>query len=317
MLRTVTRNLALCTALTSIGLLVSGCGGPASTAIKDTIGNALPSQIDCLPDPKLSIFMAKPLCGVYKIGKNQVPTSLTALDPNSTTDGQLFISAALAESYNNCQNFINTFTTGQSAENTAFDVLSVTLSALATAFVPANTVRALAGAATISQGAKGAINSDLYQQLTIQLFVQAINATYFADYNNFLSNLSNKQQIPYPEQFNKIQLFHRECSIPFAAEQIASTQAKVTPASPTTTPITAADLTKNATFKGALTGSTYTITNVTTTGTPPNTKTTYTYKVTLSAGASLPPQQVTSSDALVGLLNADHATSVKSSNSSD
>jgi hypothetical protein len=107
-------------------------------------------------------------------------------------------------------------------------------------------------------------------------------------------------------------LFHKDCSIPFAAAQISSSQAKATPAPAAgMQPIMASALINNATFKGGLTDDTYTITNVATTGTLPNTKTTYTYKITLPSGVSLPPQQITSADIILGLLNADHATEKK------
>jgi hypothetical protein len=293
--------VVLSRAVTSIviGWLASGCSGPASTQIAGSIRDSLPiGDATCLAQPKVNVFMAKPLCGKYNVDGKLIDASQT-----NDTNGPAFIGLAMADSLHNCQNFINTFTAGQATDNTILDVLSISLSALATVFVPANTVRALSGASTIAQGTKGAINSDFYQQLTVQLFIQAINGTYFKEYSDFLST---KQTLPFSQQFNKIEFFHKDCSIPFAAAQLSASQTKSSQSTDTSV-VTADKLTNGAKFKGLISGNVYTV-SVKATGIAPNATTTYSYLVTLPTGRTTSPTpQQTTSEALLALLTADHA----------
>jgi hypothetical protein len=280
-------------------LILSGCSGPGAQQLTGTVTNQFTDSSSCLSHQKTNIFMARPLCGIYSINGTTIDASQT-----TTTTGGDFIGAALSDSINKCQAFINDFTAGVSADNTTLDVLSLGLSALATVFVPSSTVRALSGASTITQGTKAAINSDLYQQLTVQLFIQTINSTYFKEYGDFLST---QQTLPVSLQFAKIELFHKDCSIPFAAAALSASQTKTAQATDSTPQITSDKLTDGAKFKGGISGDTYTV-SVKTTGVAPNATKTYSYLVTLPSGNNTSPQpQQTTSNALLALLNADHA----------
>lgn len=156
---------------------------------------------------------------------------MSAADVDDTNDGTKkveFVSAAIWDSRRKCQDFIGMFTGAQAADNTALDVSALILSGLATVFTPANTVRSLSAASTAVQGTKQAINSDLYQQMTMLLLVQQINSTYYKqmsdEFGSFPPTGTALQNLSASAELEKIQGMHRNCSIPFAAANISASQ---------------------------------------------------------------------------------------------
>jgi len=297
--------------------ILSGCGGPASRQLESMLPNSMQDGTSCLGKSSYNIYFANPICGNYSIlGSPAVMTAQQAdgADANDPTKSHAiaFVSAALSDSRTKCQNFISLFTGSQSAENTGFDVTAIILSGLASVFTPANTVRALAAASTAVQGTKAAVDSDLYQQMTMLLLVQQINSTYYSEIDSYSKNFppSNLSAFSASNALQTIQGYHKDCSIPFAAASISANQAKSasgTPQGPTPAPKIALSDLKPGTqkYKGTnpgVSGVIY-IVAATTTGTGATAKTTYSYQT--QEGAGQPGAQITiDGNALIDLLNA-------------
>jgi len=297
------RGVRFLLALAAVSTL-GGCGGPASKQIAASVQNTFSAPSSCDNGSITNIFSAVPLCPTYPVGQNAAPLSASEADAavNDPKASARFVGAALTDSITKCQNFIAIFTGAQSGENTFLDVASLALSGLATVFVPANTVRALSAASTITQGTKAAINSDLFQQVTIQLFVQQINGTYFKEYRDYTTALSSSAQgFSASTEFPKIQLMHKDCSLVFAAANISSAEAEQ---SGTSKPIAASDLTDGAQFKTG-SGVIYTV-KVTSSGKPPNVTTRYTF-TTQSPGVPATPAVQAEPNKLVDMLNSVNA----------
>ena len=138
-----------------------------------------------------------------------------------------YLGYVLLNSGRKCQEFTNRLSVAQRGVDTSFDILTVILSALATAFTPLSTVHGLTAAATISTGTKAAINADVYAKATAALILQEINQTYYADIDNYRTELSKTQDvgiIPTIE-LSKIEAIHRECSLDAAIASLSQSQA--------------------------------------------------------------------------------------------
>ncbi len=274
-------------------ILLTGCNGPGmrqlQVATASLTNNTPPSSVTCAAPRRPALFSASPLCQSFTIGS----TTIDAFNAKDNRRAKDFIGALLDDSMNKCQGFIDAFTGAQSGENLGLDIASIALSALATVFVPVNTVRALSAASTITQGTKAAINSDMFQQLTVQLFVQQINATYFKEYTDYVKNFRDSSDLTPSIELAKIQAFHKDCSIPFAAANITSAQAKETA---THTSIGASQIVDKASFKGN-SGIVYTVAVK---------NSTYTLTEKLPVGSALPPIATTPQQ-IVDLLNTDQA----------
>src|SRR5579863_1358874 len=214
--------------LAILGLLaLTGCNGPAANGLKSAFQSVTPGSTSCSSTAVPDIFFAKPLCDTYGTWKDaaDVDTHGTA------TDKADFVAAALKDSRDKCQVFISQFTGSQGLENSAFDITSLVLTGLAAVLTPVNTVRALAASSTAVQGTKQAINSDLYQQMTVILLVQEINNSYYQQLNVDFANFTASGQLPANFSagvaFAKLVDDHKNCSIPFAAANAVS-QGKIT-----------------------------------------------------------------------------------------
>jgi hypothetical protein len=138
-----------------------------------------------------------------------------------------YLGYVLLDSGRKCQEFTNRLSVAQRGVDTSFDILTVILSALATAFTPLSTVHGLTAAATISTGTKAAINADVYAKATAALILQEINQTYYADIDKYRTELSKTQDagvIPTIE-LSKIEAIHRECSLDAAIASLSQSQA--------------------------------------------------------------------------------------------
>lgn len=197
-------------------LLAAGLGGcgPATSQLAATI---LPGHAVC--GAGSSLFAAAPLCASYNTAPDGSAQTAAQADSATPPTSAQFIGAALADSIAKCDAFITRFTGGQATENLAFDVAGIALAGLGAMDFPAATAHALAAASAFTQGTKSALNSDLYQQLTVQIFVQQINSAYYAPIETLQQNLTGteKASLLLPQ----IMARHRQCSIPFAAASLA------------------------------------------------------------------------------------------------
>jgi len=209
----------------TLTIALTGCG-PGTKQLYQPITAAISGPLCPGPDTVItgggSLFFPAPVCDTYKINGN-IYTSSGADDHHV---GLEWAAAALSDSEEKCTRYINGFTGSQAAENTGFDVAALILTGLATVFTPANTVRALAASSTAVQGTKAAINTDLFQQMTVMLLVQQINTTYFTQLEDYTKTLpaNTINSISASVAYTKIVNIHRLCSIPFAVASISQTQ---------------------------------------------------------------------------------------------
>ncbi len=233
------------------GLLTASCGGPGArqmtlamlpgTSPSSTASNP-PLQVICPPGNK-DLFFAAPVCTGFQLAPGSSNPIVTAeiADASNAPAGEkvAFIAAALGDSREKCTDFIKQFTTEQAGQNSLLDTAGLVLSGIGAAITgPASTLRGLAAGSTAVQGFKQTINADFFQQMTIALFIQQINTTYFQVLDTqfppaALSNMSASGALA------AIQSIHRNCSIPFAAANLStSSQKPPTPAGPTSFTLT-------------------------------------------------------------------------------
>ena len=186
-----------------------------------------------------TLYAAAPLDMKYVVPTSQkTPIDASALKPGEEMG---FLMSAVNDSIRKCQGFVNFITEGQAVSNVYFDTLSILLSGLASVFTPVNTVRSLTAASTISQGSKGAVNSNFFQQMSIAIFIKKIEDSYYSEYKNYLSNLPSVINIG--KELARINLIHRQCSITYAAASLNA------PVFSPTLPLTQASLYNGATFQ--------------------------------------------------------------------
>lgn len=223
-------------------LIATACGGPGA---KQMVGAILPStspatsaaplQAICPSGDKKDLFFAAPVCTGFQLQPDGPIITATMADAdNNPAERVGYISAVLVDSRQKCQDFIKQFTGEQAGQNSLLDVSALLLSGIGAAITgPASTIRGLAAGSTALQGVKQTINSNFYQQLTIALFIQQINTTYFTALDNqfvpaSLSGMTAAGALA------GIQSIHRQCSIPFAAANLNAGPQKPQPAAGTT-----------------------------------------------------------------------------------
>jgi hypothetical protein len=255
----------------AMGLTIAGCAGPGSQKVLAS----LPSTGSGACRSHDNIFFAEPLCDQYAVGPSGSPISAAQADADDAAQGAKggerveFVAAALSDSRNKCEKFITQFTGAQAADNTTLDIVSLILSGLGAVLTPANTVRALSAASTGVQGTKQAINTDLYQQMTMLLLVQQIQATYYKQLSDQYSSFpsGNTSALYASVELSKIKDIHLNCSIPFAAANLNATQIKQGSSNTATT----GGATFIVTISGTITaGDTITLTPSSSTTTFPN-----------------------------------------------
>jgi len=195
------------------GLMATGCGTIISTMSKgsDQLVGAKP-----LSDPE-------PL-----ISKG---------DSNSTLNRQI-VEARAQESIASCQAFASQLMLTQNTVNTAADITSTILTALATVFTPLTTVHALTAGATVVTGSKTAVASNIYAQASMSGLRAALDKTYFVPMANYLKQLHDlpaNAVINVSSEFSSIQLQHSQCNLA-SAEVYIDESVKSNNASPVTLP---------------------------------------------------------------------------------
>jgi len=218
---------ALTTPFLLLGLLLTGCGTVSDRLLTQAGVRNVESAVDQGGRVIASVYAARPLRLRYPMPPIGPGLRLTETGLSQVTDAQQadFLGLALAESMENCGNFVATLTAGQAGFNTASDVTSIVLSGLAGVFTPTVTVRALSAASSIVQGSQAAVNSEFYQQLTLVLFVQQINDSYYGRIATFRGRLpaNGASRAQFFAAVTELQEIHRECSIPAIAARIGRT----------------------------------------------------------------------------------------------
>lgn len=208
---------------------LSACSGPGSKQIQSTFGLNAQTDDTCTPGEHVNgnVFFAAPVCTQYKLSPSDTAPTTAPQADGDKDETKTFIYAALNDSRTKCRNFVGLFTGAQAAENTTLDILSLILSGLGSVLTPVDTVRALSAGSTAVQGSKQAINTDMFQQMSMLIFVQQINSTYYQKLDDAFTP-ANVAGLSASAALAQIQDIHRYCSIPFAAASINAPQGGTT-----------------------------------------------------------------------------------------
>ena len=254
--------------LTAVVLIFSlgGCGGPVTDQVSSAYHNNVPASVrtlggftapagaqtthPCVDDENQSTsqYFAAPICTQYWLQAKGSDGELTEnsgyytadevdnISDSTKTDFQVeFVSQAVTDSRQKCSAFIDMFTTGQSLNNLTSDSASIILSGLGALFTPVATVRALSAASTAVQGLKQTKNTDFYQNLTMVLLVQQIQASYFDKMDTEFPDGSSLggPNFSASAKFAEIEDIHRNCSVPFAVAALSAKASLPASAMPT------------------------------------------------------------------------------------
>lgn len=145
-----------------------------------------------------------------------------------------FLGEALAASNQRCYRYINILTASDRANNELFGSISTVLGGLGAIFTPANTARALAGAAGISSGLQGDFNSAAFYGQTMQAISKAIQNARQTDFTN-IKNLMTQDyaDAPYSMLYPYVESYHDKCSLHAAFAEISATLARASTATGT------------------------------------------------------------------------------------
>ncbi len=208
-----------------MALILPGCGSPTAERM---LSLATPSNDGgpLCPTVRRNLFFAAPMCVAYTLSSAPGAPMISAADADKDAQTRAaFISAALIDSRAKCQAFVSIFTGEQATENTVLDAAGLLLSGAGAAITgPASTIRLLSALSTATQGIKQTINADVFQQLTIALFVKQINLNYFDKLDADFSPAKITAFTSAPAAFAEIESLHRHCSIPFAAANLSASQ---------------------------------------------------------------------------------------------
>lgn len=208
-------------ALLFLAVLLTGCNNGRNLATQLGL-NDVQSTVRDGEYVMASLYAALPLRLAYQLPGGTTPVPLSAV---SASQMGPFLTAAITDSQGSCSNFIARLTAQQAGLNASGEVVSIILSGLASVFTPVATVRALAAASSIVQGSQAAINNQFFQQLTLVLFVQTMNKSYFERLGRFRADYqgSAPTELRFNAAITELQDIHRECSIPAIAARIGNT----------------------------------------------------------------------------------------------
>jgi len=173
-------SLSRFTSVVAGSILLGGCVS-AATAVSEThrLVGAEPIRTEFVVTMRLS--------------PQSPDTTQVTLSPAAAAGHEKeYLGYVLIDSGQKCQEFADRLSVAQRGVDTSFDILTVILSALATAFTPLSTVHGLTAAATISTGTKTAIDADIYAKATAALILQEINNTYYVHIDDYRKNLIDR-----------------------------------------------------------------------------------------------------------------------------
>ncbi|MFM0489691.1 hypothetical protein [Paraburkholderia graminis] len=149
----------------------------------------------------------------------------TTISAKNAQDMRQNLGQVVWDSMKKCNDFMAQMVVAENTSNTALDMSTTVLSALATAFSPLSTVHALTAGATITSGWKTTIDTDIYAKAGIATYAQAISVTYYKDMKAYIATLENEQVavVTAALEIPKIQSIHQECSLAAAQMTVNST----------------------------------------------------------------------------------------------
>lgn len=173
--------------------------------------------------------------GIYKVMRGD-PHGLVAAEPLKVTDTDLqkeatmndvekreFLGGVVLDSEIKCTDFLDNLVFSENSVNTTGDILSTTMSSLATVFTPLSTVHALTAGATITTASKAAIDSDIYAKASITTFQTALEQSYFKSIGTYRDALPTMTNIVVSAEVAKIESIHATCGLAAAESSITAT----------------------------------------------------------------------------------------------
>jgi hypothetical protein len=178
-------------------IIMLGVASTASTLLMTGCG----TMISAMSAGSAQLVGAKPLSDPQEAMKH--PTKREAVE------------ARAQESIASCQAFASQLMLTQNTVNTAADISSTILTALATVFTPLTTVHALTAGATVVTGSKTAVASNIYAQASMPALRSALDKTYFTPMREYLTKLHTipDNDMDVSAEFSSIQLQHSQCNL--------------------------------------------------------------------------------------------------------
>lgn len=128
------------------------------------------------------------------------------------------------DSQTKCAAFVNSMFAQAAGSGLILDVLTTAASAAATVFTPINTVHVLTAISTVLSGVKTSISSEYLNSLAISHVTQAIQSTYTADMQKYITYLNgaDPSKINVFAERSTILSYHNECGLAAAEGSIGS-----------------------------------------------------------------------------------------------
>ena len=134
------------------------------------------------------------------------------------------VNLLVQDSQSKCAHFVDSMFAETAGSGFLLDILSTGTSALATVFTPLTTVHSLTASSTIFGAAKTGISANYLNTLSISHITQAIQSTYSADMQKYISSLYtvDPNKLDVFQERSKIVSYHNECSLAAAEGSISS-----------------------------------------------------------------------------------------------
>jgi len=125
-----------------------------------------------------------------------------------------FVGSTIAASDQKCDTYIRGLTRTDRTNNVLFSSLTTILGGLGAIFIPANTARALSGAAGISSGLQGDVNTSVFYGQTMQTIAKAIETQRASDIVLITASYGEPYSTTtYSQVYPEIQNYHNKCSL--------------------------------------------------------------------------------------------------------
>ena len=160
----------------------------------------------CANSNSLSFISAEPLV--------IAPADVAAAQKASAAKRE-FLGSVIYQSEQKCAAFLSNLAATQGSLTAIGDIVSGTLSGVASFTTPVATSHILSGLATVATGAKTAVTNDFFAKASIANFATALQTTYFAGIGKYASDLETKSDndIVVAIELSRIQGFHSACGL--------------------------------------------------------------------------------------------------------
>ena len=178
----------------------------------------------------LSSCTSKDKQGTPLVDKLAAPIAGAApLDPLITPgeSNTHYAFALVQDSVMKCSLFLTHMSVTQRSDSFILDVAALIASTVGSAVSPIAVAHIFSAVAAVSTGTKTALDSDIFQQETAPLIVQAIDQTYFVEMKQYVDNFKEADPL---EEYVKIALIHKDCSLDAAVAKLGVKPTTPTPA---------------------------------------------------------------------------------------